>query len=233
VPEHPQNPRQALRQGFFSSLPIVLGIVPFAVVTGISGTNIGLSAFEITMMSALMYAGASQLVALQLMSTGASLFFVVLAVIVVNLRYIMYSSALAKILSPLSKALQALAAFWLVDQNFALTLNRSKDIDPKLSSWFYLGTGLPLWCSWILFTLVGATLGTRLPESWSLDFAARLCFLVLLIPAIGNRPTLAAALVGGITATLFTFLPYRSGLFVGALAGISTGAWLEYQQETR
>jgi predicted branched-subunit amino acid permease len=81
--------------------------------------------------------------------------------------------------------------------------------------------------NWIVLTLIGATVGQRLPESWSLDFAVPLCFLALLIPAIRNRPTLLAALIGGLGATLFAFLPYNLGLFVGALLGITAGTTLE------
>lgn len=121
----PQNPSSSFRLGFISILPITIGIIPFGMITGITGINSGLSALEITLISAMVYAGASQLVALQLMNSGASLFFIVLAV--VNLRYIMYSSTLANILRPLPRSPKALAAFGLVDQNFAMTLNHSKD----------------------------------------------------------------------------------------------------------
>jgi 4-azaleucine resistance transporter AzlC len=227
----PQTTSQAFKSGLFSILPITLGLIPFGLVTGVAGIKAGLSPFEITAMSALVYAGASQLVALQLMSTGASIFFVILAVAVVNLRYIMYSSAIAKHLKPLSQPMRVLAAFELVDQNFAMALNRSKELGERLTPWFYLGAGVPLWVNWVICTFLGATLGARVPDSWSLDFAVPLCFLVLLVPNLRSRPTLAAALVGGITATLLTWLPYRSGLFIGAIAGITVGAWLEYQRK--
>jgi predicted branched-subunit amino acid permease len=214
-------------------LPITLGLIPFGLVTGVAGVKAGLSPFEITTMSALVYAGAAQLVALQLMSTGVSTVLVLLAVAVVNLRYVMYSSAIATHLKPFSQSMRLLAASLLVDQNFALTLNRHKDLGEKLTPWFYLGAGTPLWFNWQLFTFLGATLGNNVDDSWSLDFAVPLCFLVLLVPAIKSRPTLAAALVGGITATALSFLPYRSGLFIGAVLGIAAGAWLEYRREVR
>jgi predicted branched-subunit amino acid permease len=227
----PQTKMQAFRSGMLSILPLTLGVVPFGLVTGIAGLKAGLSPFEITAMSGLVYAGAAQLVALQLMSLGSSLPLVVLAVVVVNLRYVMYSSAIAKHLKSLSQPMRALAAFELVDQNFVLALNRSKELGEKLTPWFFMGAGVPLWVNWVLFTLLGATLGAQVPESWSLDFAVPLCFLILLVPAVKNRPTLLAAVVGGIVATLLAWLPYRSGLFIGAVAGIAAGAWLELRRE--
>jgi predicted branched-subunit amino acid permease len=229
----PATKNAAFLAGMKSALPLLLGLVPFGLVTGVAGIKAGLSAFEITAMSGLVYAGAAQLVALQLMSTGVSTVLVLLAVAVVNLRYVMYSSAITTHLKPLSQPMRVLAACGLVDQNFVLTLNRHKELGEKLTPWFYLGASGPFWFNWILFTFLGATLGARVPESWSLEFAVPLCFLVLLVPAVKTRPMLAAALVGGLTATALAFLPYRSGLFIGAVAGITVGAWLEYRREVK
>jgi len=209
------------------SLPVAVGIVPFGLVTGIAGVKAGLSAVEVTVMSGLVFAGAAQLVALQLIGAGASLFFVWLATLVVNLRYLMYSSALAKPLEGLSSRMKLLAAFWMVDQNFALALNQYSTLGPRLTPWFYLGIGWVLWLGWVACTYIGALLGARLPEAWSLDFAVPLCFLVLLVPAVQDRPSLLAALVGGLVSTALIGLPYRSGLFIGAIAGIWAGVWLE------
>jgi 4-azaleucine resistance transporter AzlC len=213
------------------SLPVSVGIVPFGLVTGIAGVKAGLSAVEVTVMSVLVFAGAAQLVALQLIGAGASIFFVWLATLVVNLRYIMYSSALAKPLEALSGRMKLLAAFLMVDQNFALALNQFGVLGPRLTPWFYLGMGVVLWMGWVVFTFLGAFLGARLPEAWSLDFAVPLCFLVLLVPAVQNRSGLLAALVGGLVSTALMGLPYRSGLFIGAIAGIWAGVWLENRRE--
>ncbi|MBF6595362.1 MAG: branched-chain amino acid ABC transporter permease, partial [Thermaceae bacterium] len=91
----------------------------------------------------------------------------------------------------------------------------------------YLGAGVVMWMVWLVSSNIGALLGTKVPESWSLDFAVPLCFLVLLVPAVQSRPSLFAALVGGLVATALVGLPYRAGLFVGAIAGIVAGVWLE------
>jgi predicted branched-subunit amino acid permease len=222
----PATPRQAFMQGLLHVLPTTIGLIPFGLVTGVAGINSGLSAFEATLMSALVYSGTAQLMVLQLMGS-TSLVLMTLAVIVVNLRYVMYSSASITLFSPLSKPLQALAAFLLVDQNFVMTVQRSKDLGASLVPWYYFGTSFPIWVNWIFLTYIGATIGQRLPKSWSLDFAVPLCFISLLAPSIRNRPSLVAATVGGLGATMLSFLPYNLGLFLGALAGIATGAWLE------
>jgi 4-azaleucine resistance transporter AzlC len=229
----PTTPNAAFWNGFLTVLPLTIGVIPFGLVTGIAGIKAGMNVFEVTMMSALVFAGASQLVALQLMQSGAAIPFVLLAGLVVNLRYVMYSSAIAKHLEPFRGWLKTLAAFLLVDQNFALTLERYQQLGPKLTPWYFLGGGAPLWINWVICTFIGALLGARVPSEWGLEFAIPLGFMVLLIPALRDRPSLAAALVGGLVATALVALPYRSGLFVGAIAGIAAGVWLENRKRGR
>jgi 4-azaleucine resistance transporter AzlC len=214
--------------GFTQALPLMVGNIPFAIVTGVAGAKAHLSLLEITTMSALVYAGAAQLVALQMIAAGSVLVpFVLMASLVVNLRYIVYSSALAKPLETFTGWRKMLAAFLLVDQNFVMTLERFPRLGPQLTPWFYLGVGTPIWLNWVCFTIVGFLVGGQVPAFWGLDFAVPLCFLVLLLPTLKDRPSVAAAVVGGLVATLLVTLPYRLGLFIGVLAGIAIGVWLE------
>jgi 4-azaleucine resistance transporter AzlC len=227
LPEEQATPRSVFWEGFWQSIPLMLGNIPFGLVAGIAGAKAGLNPLEVTLMSAVVYAGAAQLVALQMIGSGTGMPFVLLASLVVNLRYLMYSSAIAKPLEMFSGWRKALAAFLMVDQNFAMTMARYGSLGPRLSPWYYLGAGTPIWLNWIVFSLIGALVGARLPESWGLEFAVPLCFLVLLVPTLKDRPSIAAAIVGGLVATVLAGLPYRSGLFIGAILGIATGVWLE------
>jgi predicted branched-subunit amino acid permease len=76
-------------------------------------------------------------------------------------------------------------------------------------------------------------LGAQIPRDWSLDFTLPLTFIALGIPTLQDRPTLAAALVGGITAVVLAGLPYRLGLMIGALAGILAGLWADGRIQER
>jgi 4-azaleucine resistance transporter AzlC len=223
-----QSPTSVYWDGFTQALPLMIGNIPFAIVAGVAGAKAHLNLFEITTMSALVYAGAAQLVALQMIASGVVIVpFVLLASLVVNLRYLMYSSALAKPLEEFRGWRKMLAAFLLVDQNFVMTVERFPQLGPKLSPWFYLGVGTPIWLNWVCFTVVGFLVGGQVPESWGLEFAVPLCFLVLLMPTLKDRPSVAAAIAGGLVATSLVALPYRLGLSVGVLAGIVAGVLLE------
>ncbi len=121
-------------------------------------------------------------------------------------------------------------AFFLVDQNYALGLQHYQAGGERArwtGHWFYLGAGLALWVTWQTSTLVGVVLGTGVPREWSLDFAIPLVFLVLLIPALHDRPHIAAALTGGGVATVAAPLPFNLGIMAGAVAGIAAGVLFE------
>ena len=80
------------------------------------------------------------------------------------------------------------------------------------------------WFTWQTATVVGAIGGGSIPDSIPLDFAIPLAFLALLVPAVTDRPTVAAALVGGIGTVVALELGAGDlSLVLGASAGIIAG----------
>lgn len=94
---------------------------------------------------------------------------------------------------------------------------------PDARHWYFLGAGLALWVCWQLSTAAGIFLGSQVPPGWSLDFTLALTFIALLIPAITDRPALAAALSAGVVGVIGATWPYKIGLVVAALTGIAVG----------
>ncbi|HET9909405.1 MAG TPA: hypothetical protein VFQ23_22345, partial [Anaerolineales bacterium] len=68
---------------------------------------------------------------------------------------------------------------------------------------------------------------------WSLDFALPLTFIAMAVPILKNRPTIAAAVSAGIVALVSYSLPYRLGLLVAALVGITVGTLLESRKSSK
>lgn len=208
--------------------PLLLGAAPFGLITGASAVAAGLAPFDVTFMSMTVFAGAAQLAAIALIGTGAAAWVVLLTTVMINLRHVMYSAALAPAVRSYSLGARAAMGALLVDHAYALASLRFGRSDDKLNRRDYLlGLGLPLWVTWTGTTAAGAYLGAQVPPAWQLDFAVPLMFLALLIPSIRNRPGLVAALTGGGLALLLAGLPYNLGLVIGALAGISAGTAAE------
>lgn len=207
--------------------PIMAGTLPFAVLCGLAGVAAGLDPLQAYAMSFIVFAGASQIAASQLIGEGAPIAVVVLTALVINLRFVMYGAYVAPHLRGVRLRWRALIAFVVTDSGFALSLARFQSREGGAPEWFFFGTGVALWISWQVGGLLGAFAGARVPAAWSLDFIIPLAFLAMVMPLLRERPAVAAALAAGITSVLAAALPYKLGLIAAAAAGIATGAFLE------
>ncbi len=209
------------------SLPILLGIVPFGMVAGVAAVSVGIPAIHALAMSVFIFAGASQLAATELIGRDAPIAVVVLTVLVVNLRMMMYSASIAPYFERESARWKAALAYPLTDQAYAVSLMKFRADEDVGKKWYYLGVALSLWFAWQVSTVAGILLGAKVPGSWHLGFTVPLVFLAVLIPAVTDRPTLVAAIVGGVTAVAANGLPFDLGLIIGAIVGIGAGLLTE------
>ncbi len=213
--------------GARDSLPILLGVVPFALICSVAAVSVGLTPFEAMGMSFIVFAGASQLAVLQLMGQGAVWLVMVLTAWVINLRFTMYSATLAPYLQKEPLLRKAPFAYILSDQAFGVSMSHFANEMPANPAWYYYGAAAAVWVAWQISSIIGALLGTLVPESWGLDFAFPLSFMALMFAALNDRPTVLAALVGGVVAILAKGLPYNLGLVLAALLGIGVGVLAE------
>lgn len=211
-------------QGVRDVSPILSGIVPFAMVAGAGGVAAGLSPALTQGMSLMVFAGASQVAAIDLIARGAAWPAVLLAILVVNLRFVMYSAALAPLLTDVPWRARWLAGYVLTDQGFALTLDRHRRMGHRTRLLaYYLGASLTLWSSWQIGTALGIVLGAWVPASWELDFAIPLMFLALLVPALRDRADRVAAATAGAVVLIALALPYNLGLIIAVVVGVAVG----------
>lgn len=209
--------------GAREALPILIGVIPFAMITGVAAVNVGLTFFETLGMSVLVFAGASQLVVFQLMSAGSPWIIMVLTAWVINLRFTMYSATLAPYLQKLSVWQKALLAYMLSDQAFGISQGHFVVNEKVNHRWFYSGAALTIWVAWQISAVIGTLLGALVPASWGFDFAFPLSFMALMFAALRDRATVVAALTGGIIAVLAKGMPYNTGLVLATFLGIAVG----------
>lgn len=231
-PRSPQaaSRRARLKAGATAVMPLLPGVIPFALVSAYAAKEAGMSLAEALGLSTIIFAGAAQMAFVSLLASGAVAPVILATVMVINLRMVMYSASLAPHLRDQPRWRRWLMAYILTDQAYAVSITRFTD-EPTAPhrAWFYIGAALPMWAVWQVFTLGGLLLGARVPPEWGLDFTVPLVFLVLLVPALRDRPSIEAATVAGAVAVLLAGLPYNLGLMSGALAGIVWGV----QAETR
>jgi predicted branched-subunit amino acid permease len=222
--------KSAYLRGFRDGAPFVVVVAPFATLFGVIATEAGLNVFETLVFSVVVIAGAAQFTALQLMSEEAPTLIILASALAVNLRMAMYSASLTPYIGAAPLWQRAWAAYFLVDQSYALSLaeyeKRPALTVPERIAYFF-GTVTPVCPNWYVFTLVGAIVGNQIPESWALDFAVPITFLAMVVPMLRTAAHVTAAVVAIIVALLAHGMPFNLGLLVAGIAGMMAGARVE------
>lgn len=210
--------------------PLIVGAIPFGLIFGTLASSSGLSFAGTISMSVLVFAGASQFIALGLLASGTAWPVIVLTTLVVNLRHLLYSVTLVPYVKHLSQRWKIPLAFWLTDEIFAVAINRYSQPDKSpYKHWYYLGAAIFMYLNWQICTFLGLAVGRLIPNAatWGLDFAMSVTFIGMLIPYLKNKPMAVAAFTSGTVALLTYSIPNKLGLLLAALAGILTGVWAE------
>lgn len=217
-------------QGFRAGVPFVLVVGPFGALFGVLATEAGLNVLETLLFSVVVIAGAAQFTALQLMTENAPTGIVLLSALAVNLRMAMYSASLTPWLGAAPLWQRALIAYFVLDQSYACSILKF-EAEPGMSVpariAYFAGAVAPVVPAWYAFTLLGALVGTQIPESWALDFALPITFLALVAPMLRTPAHLVAALVAIVVSLLAAGVPYSLGLIIAGTVGMMAGAQAE------
>lgn len=226
--------KRGAAEGFRAFLPLSVGLIPWAVVTGVAMRSIGLSPLEAMGMNVIVFAGTAQLGTLPLIAAGAPLWLIVLTALVLNLRFVIFSAALAPAFAGYPKRRRLLSSYLLVDGVFAILSERIlKSQDAHWRWGCYIAPSVWCWVLWQVFALVGVLGAGVLPADWSLEFMATIALMVMLVPMSATRPMLVAALAGGLGAVLLRGMPLKLGLIAGILIGIAAGFAAEHWQQRK
>src|SRR5512135_851758 len=198
------------RAGFVEMLPVCIGIIPFGLVCGVGAAAAGANFAGAMGLATIIFSGAAQILACQMLADGAPVAVVVLTCAVLGLRFLMYSAAMAPALKPLSARWRRVVAFLLTDQAFAASIRRfDSHGDARRGALHFAGGGTALWSFWQIDNVVGYFAGNVIPAAWSLEFTVPLCFLALLAPALRSVPPIVAAAVAGVAVLALDALPMR------------------------
>lgn len=222
------------REGFKAFLPFSVGIIPWAIVTGVAMRSSGMTLVEAMGMNLIVFAGTAQLGALPLLVAGAPLWLIAVTTAALNLRFLIFSAAIAPAFRSYSFTRRLLSGYILVDGVFAVCADRMlKNDDPHWRWGFYITPSVWGWAIWQFFGFLGALGASSIPSDWSLEFMTTIALMVMMVPLAGTRPMLVAALAGGLGAVLLRGLPLRLGLIAGIAIGMVAGFLAERWMEKR
>ena len=224
------TPKSAYIRGFLDGAPFILMVAPFAALFGLLAVEAGLNVLEALAFSVVVIAGAAQFTALQLLQEQAPTAIVLASALAVNLRMTMYSASLTPYIGAAPLWQRALAAYLTVDQSYVVAVSKFEkepDMSVPQRVAYFLGAVTPVVPVWYGFTVVGALLGTQVPDSWALDFAIPITFLAMIAPMFRTLAHVVAAFVAVIVSLFAISLPYSLGIIVAGLCGMIAGAQVE------
>ena len=208
-------------------LPIIPGVIPFGAIMGTVAANAHISFFQSSSMNLLVFAGAAQLAAVDLMTKNTASAVVIITGLIINLRFMLYSAAMAPFLHKSRFFTKFLAAYALTDQTYAAMMANHNILKTNSDAIeFYIGASVCMFLGWQFSVVGGFIFGNFAPSSWSLDYAVPLSFMALLIPTLKNRNYVFVALFSAAVSLLLSSLPYKSGLIVTAFLSILFGVFL-------
>jgi len=218
--------------GVSAVLPILIGVIPFGLIFGILGLEAGFTANQTFFMSSIIFAGASQVAFVKLVSSGTVPFITIISVGIINLRHFLYSASVAKYLAHLTTPWKIILAYLLTDEAYAVSIKRLQEEEEEVNTAFYhyhlLGSGITLWLTWQISTFLGIVLGQIIPEELNLGFAIPLVFLSIIAPEIIKYKSHAICALGaGILAILLNNLPLNLWIIFSSIFGLIIGVLLD------
>lgn len=223
-----------MKQGAIAILPLAFGAAVYGFAFGILAAQSGFPWWGVALMSGSVHAGASQIVAVEQLSSGSTILGAVLAGAALNLRYIGIIASLAEILQHLPLHLRLIAIHITGDENWALTMaQRAKN--PDIGAAFLLGSGSIMIAVWTGSTALGAMVGASLPdlEKFGLGFAFTAAFIAM-ARGLWRGRTNALPWLGcfAVACLLVVYgLPKPYAIIAGTVVGIILSMMMRHNQD--
>ena len=214
-------------QGVKAGVPIILGIIPVGVAFAIMARQSGFSILETIMMSATVFAGASQMVSVNMYSQGADLLAIILATFVINLRHLIMSTCIMHKMKSDNVLMKALVSFGITDESFAIFTNLESE---EATIGFFMGLISVTYSTWVLSTVLGAISVKLLPAiiANSLGIPLYAMFIALLIPNVKSDFKLLYLMIftGLLNLILVNIIGGSWAMILSTLIAASVGACL-------
>ncbi|MFC3041288.1 AzlC family ABC transporter permease [Virgibacillus xinjiangensis] len=203
-----------IRRGVATGFPIVLGYLPVAITYGVLAKQAGMSLLELTLMSALVFAGAAQFMAVNMIAVGTGVIEIIAATFVLNFRHFVMSFSFINRLRGLNLKWKAPLSLGLTDESFAVTSLHTKEAKMEKGALFYTAIILTAYLSWVLGSMLGGLLGEIIPErlSQSMGVALYALFIGLLVPSVKKDRRIGLI---AILAMLINFICVELGMSTG------------------
>lgn len=222
------------KQGLIDIMPVVVAAIPIGLLWGTLAAGKGLSPLEAGIMSASIFAGAAQMVAIEIWRDPVPWLLLTFTVFIVNVRHVLMGASLVRHMGDIPKGWRAPLLFMMADENWAFSERRA--LSQPLTLGYYLGLALPMVFTWVSTSLIGAIVGRTLgdPAAYGFDFAFSALFIGILA-GFWKGPKTGAILAtsAAVAAIVKLIAPDQAWhIILGGVAGVIVAVILHSEEES-
>lgn len=209
--------------GMRDMLPMSIAAATYGLAFGLLATQSGFSIVQAISMSAMVFGGSSQLVAMEQLTLGVGAASAILAGIALNMRILLVTATMQNVLTARPWWQIGLGTFFATDASVAL-MQSAKTRKMTDSYWYFFGGGASLYIIWIIVTAIGAFVSSEVPNpnAIGLDFAIIAIFIATL-PGMwrGTNDIIPWLVASSIVISWGALFPEHAswGLIGGAVCG--------------
>lgn len=213
--------RQIMRAfglGALHVLPLCLAVIPWGILAGSMAVDAGLTFAQSVGMSAIIFAGAAQLVTLGLVISGAGMLTIIVSVFFITAQHLLYGLTLRPYVAHLKWYQRITIGFLLTDELFAVSAQPKVKLTPA----YMIGAGLCFYLAWVAVSIVGIIMASQVSDlsRYHLDFSIVATLLAIVIPLIKTFSTLVGVIVSFCFSIVFNWLNIEGGVVIGGLTGM-------------
>jgi 4-azaleucine resistance transporter AzlC len=225
------NQRQDIQAGFVGNLVVAASVAAYGSVLGLMAVQKGLTWPQLLVMNLSVFAGSAQFVMVDMWLPPLPFVEIILAVLVINMRYLLIGASLNPLFRGTSLGHKFLFMHLVADENWAITMARY--YREPTTTWFLLGGGICVQTAWCFGTLLGHRMGAVItnPERYGLDFSFVAVFTALVFSFWKGRQDLLPWIIAAASASLSELLlPGKWYIVCGGVAGALAAALLPYKE---
>ncbi|MEO0498474.1 MAG: AzlC family ABC transporter permease [Pseudomonadota bacterium] len=215
------------REGVLEVLPFLLTVLPFGIVVGALAAKAGWPLPAALLQSAVFFAGASQVIAIELFGQAQPIWVIALAVFAVNFRMVLYSAAIGRKLEPMPTR-RMMSVLYLM-QDISLVMGLKQAERQRLTFGYAMGNALVLYATWIFGTGLGVLFGNLIsdPDAVGLDMLVPIYFLLLAL-GFRSKPNSVWVFSSSALAAALAYVTLGSPYHIaaGGLCGMACAALL-------
>ncbi|TCM68650.1 4-azaleucine resistance transporter AzlC [Acinetobacter calcoaceticus] len=212
------------RKGAVDMLPLAIAVIPWGILAGSVAIQAGLPMGKAIAMSALVFAGAAQLVSLGLVMAGASTLTILVTVYLLTTQHLIYALSLRPTLAAQPWSIRLGQAFLLTDEQFALSVSQQ-----HRSISYLFGSGLCFYLIWVASSLLGIVFASVIPnlKDLHLDFSIVAIFIPMIIALVKDKTTAFSISITLLASIVLKLFHIDHAMLIAALVGMLSAVCIE------